>query len=140
MVLGTKTRQAKRKLEVQTVRKEKQTVASGKHDQRCLAKDNSSEKGVFTTQLKTLQNKIDQLEKEKTESEILIENLKNKIAKKETKKQVETASVECQTEYEFQDIPCKDCIYVASCLDELNWHIENDHADEDCEISESIQL
>ena len=77
---------AKRKLEVQDVRKEKQTVASGKHDKRCFASKDNLEKGALTTQLKSLQNKIDQLEKEKNESEILIENLKNKIAEKEAKK------------------------------------------------------
>ena len=136
MVLGTKTRMAKRKLEVQEVRKEKQTVASGKHDKRCLANKDHLEKGALTTQLKSLQNKIYQLEKEKNESEILIENLKNQIAEKDAKKQVEVASIECQTEYEFQDIPCKDCIYVASCLEELNWHIENGHEDEDGELTE----
>ena len=40
-------------------------------------------------------------------------------------------SAETQTVYEFQDIPCKDCIYVASCAEELDFHIENAHYDED---------
>jgi hypothetical protein len=44
---------------------------------------------------------------------------------------VKIISAESQTEYEFQDIPCKDCIYVASCAEELDFHIRYAHYDED---------
>ena len=131
MVLGTKTRLAKRTKEVQEVRKEKQTVTSKKHDKRCFTNDDTSGKDVLETQLKSLQGKIDKLEEEKKESEILIEELKTKIADIKIKKHVEMISAESQTEYEFQDIPCKDCIYVASCAEELDWHIDDAHHDED---------
>ena len=46
-------------------------------------------------------------------------------------KEVEKNSIESQTESEFQDYYCQHCIYVASCVDELEWHIENAHADEE---------
>ena len=131
MVLGTKTRLAKRKLEVQEVRKEKQTVTSKKHDKKCFTNNDNSGKDVLEKQLKSLQEKIDQLEIERNESETLIKELKTKLADLENKKQVKIISAESQTEYEFQDIPCKDCIYVASCAEELDFHVGDAHYDED---------
>ena len=76
MPLVNKTRLAKRKLEVQEVRKEKQALTSKKHDKRCLTNGENSVKDALLTQLKALQGKIDKLEKEKNESEILIKELK----------------------------------------------------------------
>ena len=64
---------------------------------------------------------------EKNESEIIIKELKSKI----TAKEVENNSIETQTESEFQDYYCQHCIYVASCVEELDWHIENAHAEEE---------
>jgi 3'-phosphoadenosine 5'-phosphosulfate (PAPS) 3'-phosphatase len=89
MVLATKTRLAKRKQELQEVRKEKQTLTSKNHDKRCFTTDDTSGKDVLETQLKSLKAKIDKLEEEKKESEILIEELKPKIADIKVKKQLE---------------------------------------------------
>ena len=133
MALTNRTRLAKRKFEIQEVRKEKQTLTSKKHDKKCL--EDSKSKDNLSLQLQVLEEKNNNLIKEQKENLLLINGLKTKIAAMEAEKKVESASIECQTEYEFQDIPCKDCIYVASCLEELNWHIENDHADED-EVNE----
>ena len=47
-----------------------------------------------------------------------------------TAEEVEKKSIESQTESEFQDYYCQHCIYVASCVDELDWHIKNAHTDE----------
>ena len=81
------------------MRKEKQTVTSKKYDKRCFTNDDTSGKDVLETQLKSLQGKIDKLEEEKKESEILIEELKTKIADIKIKKHVEMISAESQTEY-----------------------------------------
>ena len=76
MPLVNKTRLAKRNLEVQEVRKEKQTLTSKKHDKKCLTNGENSGKDALLTQLKALQGKIYKLEKEKNESEIIIKELK----------------------------------------------------------------
>ena len=62
-----------------------------------------------------------------------LENKTNKSEETEAKKtvDVEKNSIESQTESEYQDYHCQNCIYVASCIDELDWHIENAHADEE---------
>jgi hypothetical protein len=57
MPLVNKTRLAKRKLEVQEVRKEKQTLTSKKHDKKCLTIGENSGKDAFLAQLKALQEK-----------------------------------------------------------------------------------
>ena len=65
MPLVNKTRLAKRNLEVQEVRKEKQTLTSKKHDTKCLTNGENYGKDARLTQLKALQEKIDKLEKRK---------------------------------------------------------------------------
>ena len=74
-----------------------------------------------------LEERVNYLENKNTESET------NKSEETEAKKtvDVEKNSIESQTESEFQDYHCQHCIYVASCIDELDWHIENAHADEE---------
>ena len=129
MTLVNRTRLAKRKLEIQEVRKENQTLTSKKHDKRCLENSKNSEKDNLMLQLKDLQNKYDNLEKEQNESMLLIEELKKTIAAMKVETQVEKVqnSIESQTESEFQNFSCQDCVYVASCIDELDWHLENEH-------------
>ena len=115
MTLVNRTRLAKRKLEIQEVRKENQTLTSKKHDKRCLENSKNSEKDNLMLQLKSLQNKYDNLEKEQNESMLLIEELKKTIA---------AMKVETQVEKVQNSI---DCVSVASCIDELDWHLENEH-------------
>ena len=138
MVLASKTRLGKRKLEVQEVRKEKQTLTSKKHDKHCLSKEENPEKEALFLQIKSLEHKIEDLVKEKVESEAQIEDLKRKIASKEADNATkDTQSIETQTESEFQDYHCKLCIYVASCVEELDWHFGDAHDDDDDETKES---
>ena len=51
------------------------------------------------------------------------------ISKKNYKK--ETISVESQTQLKFQEYACNECVYLASCVDELNWHLEKEHDQDD---------
>jgi hypothetical protein len=74
MVLGTKTRLAKRKLEVQEVRKEKQTVTSKKHDKKCFTNDDKSGGKVLETRLKSLQEKLINLRKRRMRARYLLKN------------------------------------------------------------------
>ena len=76
--------------------------------------------------------------KEKVESEAQIEDLKRKIASKEADNATkDKQSIETQTESEFQDYHCKLCIYLASCVEELDWHFGDAHDDDDDETKES---
>ena len=44
---------------------------------------------------------------------------------------------ETHTEHEFIEIPCNECVYMASCQEELDFHLENDHDHEESEEPES---
>ena len=55
MTLVTKTRLAKRKLEIKEVRKENQKDTSKKHDRKCLEYTERSTKDALLKQLKVLQ-------------------------------------------------------------------------------------
>ena len=70
-------------------------------------------------------------------TEIIIQDLRGKIEAKEVTKPLnkESQTIETQTESEFQDIHCKDCVYVASCMEELDFHLENDHGQDEPEES-----
>ena len=60
---------AKRKLEIKEVRKENQKDTSKKHDRKCLEYTKTSKKDVLLTQLRVLQDKIIELDKEKKATE-----------------------------------------------------------------------
>jgi hypothetical protein len=45
-------------------------------------------------------------------------------------------TAETQTVHEFIEIPCNECVYMASCQEELNFHLENDHDQEETEEPE----
>ena len=62
MALIAKTRLAKRKQEMQTTRKENQTVTSKKHDKRCLVKPNESAIHVEPNKTVTKKESNDDLE------------------------------------------------------------------------------
>jgi hypothetical protein len=44
---------------------------------------------------------------------------------------------ETHTEHEFIEIPCNECVCMASCQEELDFHLENDHDHEESEEPES---
>ena len=70
---------------------------------------------------------------EKKHEEVIIENdnLKKKIAALEnvTTKRNATNEQECQTkpDSKYVEISCTDCIFIASCEDELNYHMGEEH-------------
>lgn len=81
MIPTTKTRLAKRKLEIKEVRKENQKETSKKHDKRCFEFTEKTTKDVLLKQLRVLQDKINELDREKKISEELINKLKDENAK-----------------------------------------------------------
>ena len=123
MVLPGRTRLAKRKQEIKEVRKEHQTTTSQKHDMKCFEAENKAS-GV-----KTLQEKYDNLIEENKKNVALIAELKEELAELAAAKNPTkgTESKETQTKSEFQDYPCNECVYSASCMEELDWHFENYH-------------
>ena len=164
MALIAKTRLSKRKYEMQNTRKENQTETSKKHDKRCIVNPKENSKHVEPNKTGTNDDfKImkDKLKLTNELNDALLEEVKEneeaiKILQAKEKKHVEAiksleenitklksekvlkSSAETQTVYEFQDIPCKDCIYVASCAEELDFHIENVHWDDDDGPSETV--
>ena len=134
MTLTGRTRLAKRKQEIQEVRKEHQTATSKKHDRGCLGKEKNSVNDLML-QFKSLQEVHDNLVKENNNNLIMIKELKETIVLMESEKTVkkDNKSEETQTESEYTDFPCQECVYVASCIEELNWHLENEHNHEEAE-------
>ena len=76
MTLTTKTRLGKRKLEIKEVRKENQKDTSKKHDRKCLEFSERSSKDVLLKQLRVLQDKIIELDKEKKATDEILDILK----------------------------------------------------------------
>ena len=203
MTLPNRTRLAKRKLEIQEVRKEKQTETSKKHDKRCHETSNDK-KNNPAAKLKPQINKtnedlLDQMDLTKQLNEALLEEVKENdiaIAKLEEKEKKhvkiiedlkqkmsileannserkvsdlkdkydalqvqndknvkligelkkrinlfetancikDTCSIETQTLYDDEnglEFPCKECVFVATCEDELRFHGDNEHDTEE---------
>ena len=114
---------------------------------KCFTGDGKNGEKVLEAQLKSLQEKIDALEKEKNESELIICELKTEIANIKNEKQVkiverktqEMKSRDTQTETEFQpnvvrtesgDILmfCTECEYPAEDIYELGEHMYEVHS------------
>ena len=53
--------------------------------------------------------------------------LEKEASKKQEKISKPSKSKECQTMSEKIVFPCKNCIYQATCEDELKWHLEEEH-------------
>ena len=119
MTLPTKSRLAKRKLEIKEVRKEKQTVTSKKHDKNCYDDKNLEVVDDDTDLLKKLN---DALLEEVKANEKAIENLKKKEKKylediKDLKQRLEkgkktTANAGCQTD-DADILFCEECEFPA---------------------------
>ena len=75
-------------------------------------------------EFKGLEKKYDELLTEK-------DNLLKKIAalEKVGKEKVTSAEQECQTkpDSKYVEISCTECIFLASCEDELNYHMGEEH-------------
>ena len=79
MVLTSKTRLGKRKLEIKEVRKEKQVVASKKHDNKCFTATETSTKNDISATRKpqTKADLIDQMDLMKQLNDALLEEVKS---------------------------------------------------------------
>ena len=78
-------------------------------------------KAELNIQLKDLQLKFQCLEEENKTLKKEIEELKSKRTDKILDNQ------ETQTKAEFTEIACIECIFVASCEEELNFHMGEEH-------------
>ena len=158
MVITSKTRLGKRKIEIKEIRKENQITTSKKHDRKCFSPPETSTKEKVSAPMKP-ETKSDLLDKMKLVEQLndaLLEEVKHNeeaivaLEKKEKKhiaaiKSLEERIEKLKTEIipksnsdsgtqtsldpgnsELQ-IPCNICIYVATCEEELNWHIEDEH-------------
>ena len=127
MVLANRTRLAKRKLEIQEVRKENQTSTSKKHDKTCLGKDKKLEKDsdsllkelndALLEEVKLNEKAIAILEgKEKKyiaavkSLEEMLERLRMETSPK-SNSDLETQTLLDSGESDLQ-IPCRICIYM----------------------------
>ena len=152
MVLTSKTRLGKRKLEIKEVRKEKQGIANKKHDKKCFAPVVTCNKEEISAPKKT-RTKPDLLQEL---NDALLEGVKNneeaiRILEDKEKKYLETiksledrvetfrretspntkSDIQTQTLSDPGDpalqILCRICLHVATCEEELNWHMDDEH-------------
>ena len=109
----TRTKVTKRKLEA---------VHNKVLEPKC-SKDGNSK-------FKILQEKFDLLEQENKKNLEVISRLREEVLLLTNKNLRKTEAKESQTvqvDEDWPELPCKICIYVASCEDELRSHIENEH-------------
>ena len=83
-------------------------------------------KSELIEQLKALQESHDILKLEHTKNLCIISSLKEELSKSH-KPLVGVSSKGSQTSSSEIKISCNLCIYVATCEEELNWHIEQSH-------------
>ena len=124
MPISSNTRTGKRKFEKEGLRKEN-VKGTKNHELKRLGQGKLSDK----ESLKTLQEKFDKLEKEIKKKDDLIQELNDAIEalRQEKVKSADQVTKESQTEYDSYELPCSECIFMASCEDELNCHNSNDH-------------
>ena len=79
-------------------------------------------KADIIIQMKTLQEKYDVLEV-KYENLLKEKTVEEKILPKLSKEQ----GIQTKNESEYVEISCTECIFLASCEDELNWHLGETH-------------
>ena len=158
MVLPSKTRLSKRKLEIKEVRKEKQITTSRKHDKKCFETMETASKEEISAPRRpqTKADLLDKMESMKELNDALLEEVKSNeeaitnlegkekmyiesiksLEEKIEKLRMETSrksncDLKTQTSLDPGDldlqIPCRICIYVATCEEQLNWHMDDEH-------------
>ena len=90
----------------------------------------TSEKGEMVSKFKDLKAKYESLEFENTQNiELIIKLKKELLSLKEEKlyKKVLVTTITQTGDDDDFEIPCKECIFMASCEDELRWHMTTSH-------------
>ena len=154
MTLTSKTRVAKRKLEIKEVRKEKQTTTSKKHDKKCFTKvddtsqNNDAIDSAPKTSNKTKAELLEELYLLKELNEALLEEVKSNeenianLEKKEKKyveairaledeikqKPLELLTKGCQTDDNAVPLFCEECDYPSETLYDLGEHMGEFHS------------
>ena len=112
----------------------KETKAIKTKESVCNANDN---------QLKVFKVKYQNLLDENKRNLEIIKELKGKVAELE-KGNKESTCQESQTmsdQPEEVEIPCKQCIVIATCEEELNWHMNSEHSlDSNCDAPFSCNI
>ena len=126
------TRVTKRKLEANNSGKENKALkAKGRE---IKGTEDAPDKGQLNSKLKSLQLKYEALKNENNKNLALIIELKSKVARLENEKlPKKNKSIDSQTVSDFDfgiEFPCKECIFQASCEDELRWHLSSEHEHE----------
>ena len=143
MTLTTKSRLAKRKLEIKEVRKENQKETSKKHDRKCLEFSERSTKDALLKQLQVLQDKLIQLEIEKKASKEIIdqlnaENCKQTYANKCLEEKIAKLENEMKSNSSQPNVVktdtgdilmlCNECEYPAEDIYDLGEHMFEIHS------------
>ena len=140
MTLTTKTRIAKRKLEIKEVRKENQKDTSKKHDRKCFEFSERSTKDVLLKHLRVLEDKISMLDEEKKASEDIIDKLKTENHKQnetntclkeqitELKNKVNSQPNVVKTDTGDILMLCNECEYPAEDIFDLGEHMFEIHS------------
>ena len=85
-------------------------------------------KADLLQEIKTLKSLNDSLEEEMKKMAETIEALEDKVAHKNDKRESKVCiSSQVQTYSETTQVPCNICIFVATCEEELNWHMGEEH-------------
>jgi hypothetical protein len=136
MPIVSKTRLAKRKLEMQELRKENQTSTSKKHDKKCLESKNVSETTSLKFQFESLKQKYDALDvvnKKNVEAIGLLKETIKHMENQKSSKELVKRSISVQTE-QITCVPteeimfCNVCEYPAEDLYDLGEHMFEFHA------------
>ena len=106
--------------------KKKIELMESKPNKRIVTDNKPPLKSELVAQLKALQKDHDTLKHEHENNLLVILNLKEKVSKL-LKLSVDTRSVGTQTFATEIKICCNICIYVATCEEELNWHMGESH-------------
>ena len=131
----SKTRLAKRKLEMQELRKENQTSTSKKHDKKCLESKNVSETTSLKFQFESLKQKydaIDVVNKKNVEAIGLLKETIKHMENQKSSKELVQRSISVQTE-QITYVPteemmfCNVCEYPAEDLYNLGEHMFEFH-------------
>ena len=106
--------------------KKKIEMMESKPNKRIVTENKPPLKSELVAQLKALQKEHDTLEHEHENNLCNFRNLEEKVSKL-PKLSLDTRSVGTQTFSTEIRICCNICIYVATCEEELNWHMGESH-------------
>ena len=132
MTLASKTRLGKRRLEMQELRKEKQTTTSKKHDKNCLDKGYSQEMEELRGKFKDLQERHDKVMNENTKHVDKIKQLESKVKTLESEMEMyESQPKMARTTTGELILFCNECEFPADDIYDLEQHMYEFHSEDE---------